>query len=927
LLESLDTYLKKPVDLEGSNFAAMMKVQNDFFKFEAELCGHEVLPLPDRLHYQRSFTVGGKTFVFHCFNTAWLSRRNEVQSELFIPPDVLVGSTQADAALSVAMFHHPYNWINHENYRALKTYVEHQADIILTGHEHIGSQLRTQMLSGEQMEYFEAPALHDPDTATSGFQMALFDLAEKQQTISVFTWNGHLYAETASLEWSVERNPTRPSDDFQTLPAFSSELRSVGTGFRHPRRTPPRSELLLRDLYVYPDLRRRDIDKLISGDHKPTSIAGESIPEFIMESERVVIYGADDSGKSSLAKILYLDFQNKGLAPLLVRGEQFIGHRKETSLLALLMRCATSQYGLASAERFMQHDRSKCMLIIDDIHFARLSKAAYKTLFDRLRQKFQFIVVIASDLFRLQELARSVDGSAFVDFTRCEIKEFGKFHRHRLIEKWHYLGREDTTEPEELAKLVLSTDKTVSTLLGKNVLPHYPVIVLTLLQLLEVGETANTTNGSYGYLYEVLIKTALAAGERGTKDVDLKVTYMSGLAHSMFTRSQSSLTESEFRAAHEAYCKRYDIVRDFSQMSADLRKAEMLTESSGLFQFKYPYIFYYCLAKYLQENAETLRSELNQIADHIYSDVSANTLIFYVYLTKDASLIKRLINSAKQIYDEHEPCNLESHVAFLNKMITQSPPPLQLASGNVREHRDQANRKQDEAAELQKEREATKDSAHDYKYDRQLEDVVKLNIAFKTLKILGQVLRNFPGSLDGALKLDITRDCYLLGLRTIHALLGLAENNLDSMRQYISDIIAERTGLADQELAGKTELAIIWLTQTATFGSIKRVSYAVGHQDLAATYDKVFQIKDDLPTRVIDVAIKLDHYDNVPERELKQLKSLVVKNPFAWSIVRYLVADYLYLYGCDYPTMQMLGDTWSIKISPPQYLLNRAKKT
>ena len=86
-------------------------------------------------------------------------------------------------------------------------------------------------------------------------------------------------------------------------------------------------------------------------------------------------------------------------------------------------------------------------------------------------------------------------------------------------------------------------------------------------------------------------------------------------------------------------------------------------------------------------------------------------------------------------------------------------------------------------------------------------------------------------------------------------------------------------------------------------------------------------MKDDLPTRVIDVAIKLDHYDNVPERELKQLKSLVVKNPFAWSIVRYLVADYLYLYGCDYPTMQMLGDTWNIKISSPQHLLNRAKKT
>jgi hypothetical protein len=428
-------------------------------------------------------------------------------------------------------------------------------------------------------------------------------------------------------------------------------------------------------------------------------------------------------------------------------------------------------------------------------------------------------------------------------------------------------------------------------------------------------------------LYEVLIKSALAGGHRGTKDVDLKVTYMSGLAYSMFKRGQTTMTESEFRAAHTAYCDRYDMVRDFSRMAADLRKAEMLVESNGLYRFKYPYIAYYSLAKYLQENAGSLRADLNGMADHIYNDVNANTLIFYVYLTKDAKLIKRLIESAKQIYDEHAPCNLESHVEFVNTMITQSPPPLHLVSTDVRENRDKANRNQDAAAELQKEREQASETEQDYKYDRRLEDVVKLSIAFKTLRILGQVLRNFPGSLEGVLKLDITRESYLLGLRIIRALLSLAETSLDAMRANIADIIAERTGLADQALADKTESAIIWLTGAASFGTIKRVSYAVGHQDLAATYEKVVTMNGNLSNRVIDVAIKLDHYENVPEQELRKLRSLVLKNPFTFSIIRNLVADHLYLYGCDYQTMQMLGSAWNIKITGPELVLNRAKKT
>ena len=87
-------------------------------------------------------------------------------------------------------------------------------------------------------------------------------------------------------------------------------------------------------------------------------------------------------------------------------------------------------------------------------------------------------------------------------------------------------------------------------LLGKNVLPHYPVTIITLLQLLEAGEAANTANGSYGYLYEVLIKTALAAGPSGAKDVDLQLTYMSGIAYSMFRRQPSGVTSKPANGGH-----------------------------------------------------------------------------------------------------------------------------------------------------------------------------------------------------------------------------------------------------------------------------------------------------------------------------------------------------------------------------------------
>src|SRR5262249_40410641 len=80
--------------------------------------------------------------------------------------------------------------------------------------------------------------------------------------------------------------------------------------------------------------------------------------------------------------------------------------------------------------------------------------------------------------------------------------------------------------------------------------------------------------------------------------------------------------------------RRYDILREFSKMEADLRKSEIFVESGGLYRFKYPYIFYYCVAKYFQENALSCQAELLGLADYIYNETNANVLIFYVYLTK-----------------------------------------------------------------------------------------------------------------------------------------------------------------------------------------------------------------------------------------------------------------------------------------------------
>ena len=134
--------------------------------------------------------------------------------------------------------------------------------------------------------------------------------------------------------------------------------------------------------------------------------------------------------------------------------------------------------------------------------------------------------------------------------------------------------------------LVIRLDKTISTVLGKNVLPHHPVTILTMLQILEGTDTTNTANGAYGYMYEVLLKSALA--KVNPQDVDEKITYISGIGYAMFRAEQPMLTEEELRQTHTEYCDRYDMIRDFSRMTADLINAEVLVESRKMYRFNSP---------------------------------------------------------------------------------------------------------------------------------------------------------------------------------------------------------------------------------------------------------------------------------------------------------------------------------------------------
>ncbi len=923
LLETLRTFIDRDLDYTASTFDSLLSVQSAYFNFDAALSHTETKTGSQKLYNKRLFSVDGKTVTFHCFNTAWLSRRHEIQSELYIPSE-LFEEPSVDNSLSISVFHHPYNWLSANNYRAFQAFIERSSNIALCGHEHEQRIARVSSTATGDTDYLHAPAFSDPEVIANGFAMLTLDFDQSEQTVTTFTWQGSRFTVTGNSTARLHKQQESTTDPFELTQLFSKKIQELGIDFHHPRCQPPHCELRLQDLFVYPDLKHQTLDRILGRSASGNgTVKGEEIADFVTEKKLVMIFGAESSGKTALAKTLFQDFRKRQYLPILLDGQELRLRKREGQLRDLVKRTIVAQYGDGVVEQFLQFSNERKVLIIDGLDKARLSRVEQEILLQVLLPYVGRMLIFASDVLQVQDMTSSGDHNPFRGFERCTIKEFGRFHRFKLSEKWIYFGREQGEDSFEIDKLVLSANKTLATLLGRNVLPHQPIIILHLLNLLESGEVSNTTNGSYGYMYEVLIKGALA--RTNAQDVEVKTTYISRIGHAMFSTRQRSLTDEELSDVHDLYLEYYDMDKSYDRMKSDLVSSGILVENSpAVYRFKYPYILYYSVAKYFSDHRTETQEELRHVADHLYSDLNANVLIFYIYLTKDMPLIKYMVDCAKLIYCDEKACDMDDDVKFLNDLHSASPPPLVLDCADTRENRETHNRKQDEAEEAET---ASKPTIElEVSYDSSLEEFIKLGFSFKTLHILGQILRNFTGSLEGPVKHELTRECYALGMRTLQRILGIT-SDLDMMRQYIGSLIVERTGVSDkQELAGRTDLAIVWLSIMSGFGFVKRISYAVGHADLSKTYRRVLEESASLSTSIIDVSIKLDHSERIPEKELRALKHRVAENTYAAMILRDLVADFLYLYNVDYQTMQMLGSMWNISVSPVKYLANRSKK-
>jgi hypothetical protein len=392
----------------------------------------------------------------------------------------------------------------------------------------------------------------------------------------------------------------------------------------------------------------------------------------------------------------------------------------------------------------------------------------------------------------------------------------------------------------------------------------------------------------------------------------------------MWRSSTDHVSLEEIKKIVASYTEQFAIVLDVASLLRSLETGRVLSRTENHYSFSYAHFLYYFVARYIRDRVDEaddtkLLESIDYMIDHISSEMNSTIIMFLIYFAKEKRrIINRIVDNANTIYADIAEANFESDIGpFLNKAESPAAPEIVEDEDIAARRAQQRKQLDDGVTEPRLSNGADKDQI--YTYTKGLPDVKKFHLADRSIDALGQIIRNFSATLPIATKREVLGCAYRLGLRTMHRIMelvaavfaaseeliateGLTELNVDGVS--VSDA---RKHLEMLKLISGKAVAIVLL---------KKISSSVGVADMEQAYEKAMHdVKASTATRLLEVTIEIEHFNDFPESRITRLSKELRSNPFAQSVLHWIVASYLMLYRVDHRTRQKMAQLLNIQES------------
>lgn len=869
---------------------------------------------------QKSFNLSipledARTIQFHCYNTALTSTISEAAQTLIVTPDSLMKRDADSKDIVVSIFHHNTGWLSTHTPFSRKDFEEHLAansDIVLCGHEHHSQNLVTTSLKTcNSYLYVEGGALQSEKG--SSFNLIIIDTVSRKCTLQEFA------SDKSEALYRIENSNTVQLGEIENGISCQKDHIEFLNKIDLPLNHPSKKELALDDIFVYPYIDPQNIENDILVDQSYLSSNTLSLKQ-----DKPTIYileGEVQSGKTSLLKRLSRDFIEKGFYPIWTRGKDW-GSNDFKNIEIVLKNKYKQQYNtrIAGYDQFRQIQSSRKVIVIDNFEQSQLNEKGKIELLKNLCKVFGTVIVTLKPFTNMNPL---IDKNIQIKY--FNLVQFGFELRQELVEKWKRIGiDENTVDNEALNRDIQLTANQLTLLLTNQLVPSYPVFLLTLIQAMELAAQNITTEPTgYAYCYNAVLMHSLISQGVKEKDIEGYLNFLEHLAYSLYEGKigkDEMFSEEEFLHFYESYKERFNFNHTFETTLRVFLDSRLLKETDGYYYQGYKYVFYYLVAKTLSDQKDEKRKKtIIDLCNNITDERSANILIFMVYHKSDSDLIEELLITGVIPFEDVQPLTLDvndPNFPALENMFSTTKEAEETVDKNVdyREHQKETLREIDRQERALTHHPAEEDEEERIEPEDIIDDsnVLEFQKTLTVIKILGQIVKNNRDKLELNRLRELVETSYLAGFRAL-AFQGQLTSEATSL---LVESMKERHGLEDKdklEIESRVRLCFSSLFYGSCLNMFTYIAMTVGASALDKVYGPVAQKIDSPAAKLVSFSIE-SYYKKFNLTELTRILKDLKNNVIARRVIRARVRNHIYNTPLSEPDKQRLCDLCNMKL-------------
>lgn len=395
----------------------------------------------------------------------------------------------------------------------------------------------------------------------------------------------------------------------------------------------------LPEIFVYPE-----VEPFGSG---TGTISSSLLLDPVYAWSPLVVMGPEDSGKTSLLKSLALKALGEGCFPVYLDGRESPA-AEPGDVPGAARTAAEAQYTPESAAVVNGPGAKKRILLFDN--FDRTGWEGPEVLMRGVSEEFALVLLTSSSHFP------AYANTFFID-------EMGSGQRDELIRKWVGLR---TGDPDEAASLAEKARGVVDAVLGKNIVPSYPVFILTILESsVAVGESGQA-GSSYGHYYEYAVTKPLREGSTWA-EFDVYSAVLSALAYSRLTGGGRTVDKAGLAGLirqHAPNAEPEDMIDAFL-------KSKTLRETGTACEFASAHAYHYFTALYLSRNIgdAEVRDKIAAVFSRLGDGDNAGIALFLAYLSSDPFVTEHIGKGVARASGEDARRTDEEREAFIDDLI------------------------------------------------------------------------------------------------------------------------------------------------------------------------------------------------------------------------------------------------------------------